>query len=195
VNGIKRKVLLTLCIAGVVGAITGWATFSTFSATTVNSGNVFAAGTVVIGNNAGSALYNVSNKKPGDSVSACIKVTYTGSLDSTVKMYSSSVGALGPYLNLTVTPGTGNVTPPSCTNFSTAQSALYTGTLGSFASTYTSFSNGLTTNPPSATKWVTNDAVVYKFDLTLQDNNAANGGAGGAISTGSHSFTWEAQNQ
>jgi hypothetical protein len=37
---------------------------------------------------------------------------------------------------------------------------------------------------------VTNDAVVYQFTLTLQSANSASG-----ADSGSHTFTWEAQNQ
>ena len=36
---------------------------------------------------------------------------------------------------------------------------------------------------------------VYRITATLQDNNAANGGNGGPLSVGDHSFTFEAQNQ
>ena len=53
-----------------------------------------------------------------------------------------------------------------------------------------SFANGLTDNPLAATKWQTNDAVTYRFRVSVQDNNSAQG-----ASTGTHSFTWEAQNQ
>lgn len=189
----RRKLLLTLIVLGALGSVAGWATFSAFSATTSNTGNSFAAGTVAISDNdAGSAMYSVSNQKPGDSTVACIKVTYTGSLDATVKIYASSIPAFGQYVNLLVETGTGSPTFPGCTGFvADAAPTLYSGTLKAFADTYTSFANGLADNPgAAATKWITNDAVVYRFTLTLQDNNSANGGT-----TGVHSFTWEAQNQ
>lgn len=191
-----KQLLATLTILGAVGVLGGWATFSAFSATTSNAGNSFAAGTVEISDNdAGSYLYQESNKKPGDVVTKCIKVTYTGSLDSSVKLYASAVGAVGEYIDLTVTPGTGSPTFPGCTGFTAdAGGALYTGTLKGFADTYSSYTDGLADNPGSSTAWVTNDAVVYQLTLTLQDNNAANG-VSAALSTGSHSFTWEARNQ
>ena len=44
--------------------------------------------------------------------------------------------------------------------------------------------------PGAQTQWNQNDALVYRFTLTVQDNNAA-----GGLTTGSHSFIWEAQNQ
>jgi hypothetical protein len=194
-----RKALLTVLVVGLAGILVGFGTFSAFSSTTANTGNNFSAGTVQIADNDGGAsvLYNVTNKKPLDSVTNCIKVTYTGSLDATVKLYASAVAAVGSYIDLTVTAGTGNVAfnDPTCANFTPfAGAPLYTGTLKGFADARTDWNSGLPTTPEGATKWITNDAVVYKFVLTLQDNNSANGGAT-ALSTGAHSFTWEARNQ
>ncbi len=42
-----RKTLLSLLLVGALGAVAGIGTFSAFSATTVNAGNTFDAGTVV----------------------------------------------------------------------------------------------------------------------------------------------------
>lgn len=192
----SRKVLITLVLVGLVGAVAGLASFSAFSSATANAANSFAAGTVNIGDNdAGTAMYSVTNQKPGDTLTKCIKVTYTGSLASTVKLYASAVGTVGSYISLTVTPGTGSPTFPGCTGFTAdASGAIYTGTLKGFADTYSSYATGLADNPGAASSWVTNDAVVYQFTLTLQDNNSANGGAT-ALSSGTHSITWEAQNQ
>lgn len=194
-----RQLLLTLLIVGMVGLAT-FATFSAFSSTTENAGNSFAAGTVYISDNdAGSAMYSLSNQKPGTTTSKCIKVTYSGSLDADVKLYTTStIGAVGQYVNLTITPGTQTTSVfPDCTGFvADATGALYSGTLANFASTYGSYAAGLADFPGTlATKWVTNDSVVYRFDVSVQDNNNANGGSSGPLSTGSHTFTWEARNQ
>jgi hypothetical protein len=193
----KTKLLLSVGIVAIVASLGAFATFSAFSSTTSNSGNSFDAGTVYLSDNdAGSALYNVSNKKPGDTAQGCIKLTYTGSLAATVKLYTtSSIGALGPYLDMTVEKGTQTGSPsfPSCSGF-TPDSTIYTGTLANFASTKTSFSNGVSAFPGSQTAWNQNDTLVYRITLTLQDNASANGGAS-PLSSGSHSFTWEAQNQ
>src|SRR2546428_377185 len=116
----SQRILMTVLIIGLVGAIAGYGTFSAFSSTTSNSGNSFSAGTVVISDNdSNSAMYSVSNAKPGDSASACITVTYSGSLAANVKLYTAStIGSLGSHLTLVVTQGTGTVSFGSaCTNF------------------------------------------------------------------------------
>jgi len=194
----SRKILVSAVIIGVLGIIGGASAFSAFSSSTQTS-NTFTAGTVAIGaNDAGSALYSVANQKPGDTTTSCIKVTYTGSLDSDVRLYAPDViGALGPYLTLTITPGTqASSTFPSCTGFTADPAgALYSGTLSAFGAAHSGWNNGVATYPPSATKWVTGDAVVYQFTLSLQDNNAANAGSSPGLTTGTNRFTFEARNK
>jgi hypothetical protein len=200
-NTIKRygrgrtgKILATCAVIGAAGAFAGIATFSAFSSSTTNSGNSFAAGSVTIGDNdAGSAMYVLANQKPGAATDKCIKVTYTGSLDADVRLYTpSAIGALGPYVNLTVTPGTqASSTFPDCTGFvADSGGAIYSGTLAAFATAHNSSANGLLTYPGGATKWVNADAVVYRFSVSLADNDLAQG-----QTTGAHSFVWQAQNQ
>jgi hypothetical protein len=195
----RRKKLLTVLViamtVGVIGMLGGTGVLSAFSSTTSNDGNVFATGTVTISDNdAGSAMYNVSNKKPNDTVQTCIKLTYTGSLAADVHLYTtSSIGALGQYLNLTIDKGTFSGAPafPSCTGFTAdAGGPIYSGTLANFASTKTGFATGVPAYPGSQTQWNQNDTLVYRFTLTVQDNSAAAG-----TTTGTHSFVWEAQNQ
>jgi hypothetical protein len=179
----------TLALAAIVAGTL--ATFGAFSSTTTNPGNSFTAGSVSIGDNdGGTALYNLSNQKPGVLTDKCVRVTYTGTLDSIVHLYASAVTAGGQYVDLAITSGTG--TQANCADFAAdaSGSGVYTGTLKNFADTYTSFATGLADNPLVATKWVTNDAVTYRFRVSVQDNNAAQG-----ATTGTHSFTWETQNQ
>ena len=180
-------------LAGAAGLV-GLGTYSAFSATTANSGNNITAGTVVLGDNdSGSAMYNVTNAKPGDSVQQCIKVNYTGSLASTVKLYTtSSIGALGPYIDVQIRTGSGSPTFPGCTGFTPDASDIYSGTLANFGTTYNSYANGLLdAGPGNNTSWVNGDSVVYRFTLTLQASapDAAQG-----TTTGSHAFTFEARN-
>jgi predicted ribosomally synthesized peptide with SipW-like signal peptide len=192
-----RRLLITVLLVGIAGSVAGTATFSAFSSTTSNSGNSFAAGTVFISDNdAGSALYSVSNAKPTDSSTTCIKVTYTGTLPADVKLYTTStVNALATYVNLTIDKGTvtGNPAFPGCGTF-TSQATIYNGTLSAFVTAKNSYANGVSVYPASQTAWNQNDSLYFRVTVQLQDDNNANGGAS-PLSTGSHAFTWEARNQ
>jgi predicted ribosomally synthesized peptide with SipW-like signal peptide len=192
-----QKLLLSFLLIGVLGGLAGLGVFAAFSSTTSSASNSFSAGTVTISDNdANSALYSVTNKKPGDTVTSCIKVTYTGSLPADVHLYTtSSIGALGQYIDLTVTPGTQAVsTFPSCTGFvADAGGAIYSGTLQNFGTAKNSYANGVVDYPGGvATSWSQNDSVVYQITATLQVGapDTAQG-----LTTGSHSFVWEARNQ
>lgn len=193
----RTKVLRTLGVLAALAALAASGVFSAFSSQTDNPGNVVTAGSVTLADNdGGSALYSLTAAKPGDSTTSCIRVVYNGTLDSTVKLYTpSSIGDLGPYVDLKIEPGT-QATPsfPSCTDFTAdAGAALFDGTLASFAGTHGSYANGLADNPgTSATKWVTDDAVVYRVTATFAAS-APDDAQGD--STGAHSLRWEARNQ
>jgi hypothetical protein len=187
-----RKVLVSLVVIGLVGTVAGLGAYSAFTSTTTNSGNSFASGTVTLtDNDSGAAMYSASNQKPGDLVTQCIKVTYTGSLDADVKLYTpSSIGSLGPYIDMQVRPGSGNPTFPGCSGFTPDAADIYNDTLANFP---TSYAGGiLDAGPGSNTKWVNGDVVVYRFTLTLPSSAPA---AAQGLTTGSHAFTWESRNQ
>lgn len=187
------RVLKSLAAVGAAGALVTAGALSAFSSQADNGGNSFAAGDVTLtDNDAGGALYSVSNGKPGSSQASCIRVAYGGSLDATVKIYTpSTIGSLDQYIDFTIESGT-QATPsfPSCTGF-VSETTLYSGTLANFEATHSSYANGLQDFPgTSATKWVNGDAVVYRVTATLQDNASAQG-----LNTGTHTLRWEAQNQ
>jgi hypothetical protein len=192
----RSKVLRTLLVLGIVACIAGAGVFSAFSSKTDNPGNIITAGTVELeDNDGGTALYAITGAKPGDSKTSCIKVTYKGSLPATVKLFTpSTIGELGPYVNLKVEAGTQTTSVfPNCEGFTPAATPIvYEGTLAAFATEHSTFTNGITTNPGAATKWETNNSVVYKFTATLSSSapEAAQG-----KTTGSHIIRWEAQNQ
>jgi hypothetical protein len=191
----KQKVLLSTLVTGVLCGLTTLGVFGVFSATTQNAGNEISTGTVAISDNdAGSALYNVTGAKPGDTVSRCIHTTYTGSLPANVHVYSTSTpGALAQYVDLTITKGTqaGSVFP-DCTGFAAdTGGVLFNGTLQGFEQNRTSFANGIDTNPGIQTSWLTGNSVVYKVDATLQ---LATPDASQGASSGVHAFVWEARN-
>ena len=174
----------------------GFGAFSAFSSTTTNAGNSFASGTVVLADNdANAAMYQLTNQKPGVTTDKCITVTYTGSLDADVKLYSgSTLGTLGPYVDLTVTRGT-QATPtfPDCAGFvaDAVSPVLFTGTLAGFTAAHSDHDTGLATYPTGLGKWTSAaGTVAYKFSVGVKDDDAAQG-----LATGSHDFVWQARNQ
>jgi hypothetical protein len=196
-----RKALVSTLVIGAVGAVASLGAFSAFSSSSTNSGNEFKAGTVVLGSNDGAQpmFAGVSAVKPGQAITRCIAVAYTGSLTSNVRLYTTdaSIGALGKYVDVTVTPGhwSGSAaTFPGCTNFAPDGAAAYSGTLESFQQNKNSFANGVALSGPATTYWSPGNTVVYEFKYTLQDDNAANSGdASAPVTTGLHSFKFEAQ--
>ena len=185
-----HKISLTVLIAGLVAGVAAMGAFSAFSATTSNDGNSFASGTVAIGDNDGgsTALYTSAGNKPGDSVVSCIRVTYTGSLASSVKLYTPSVITNGAMFNLKVERGTQTSGVfPACGDFS-ATSIAYDAALGSFPTTYGAGLDG----KAAAAAWATSDTIAYRFTVTQNDDPTANAHTA-VTSSGSHDFTWEAR--
>lgn len=196
-----RKILLSVLAVGVVAAAAGVGTFAAFSSSTQNGPNSFAAGTVTIGDDDGTTgtVLSLTAAKPGDTATGCIKVSYTGSLAANVHLYGSVSGALAPYLNLTVTRGTGSSTFPACGSF-TADTAnyfgngagvVYSGLLSAYPSTYAAGivdPQNCGSPPCAAQSWTNPSNHVYKFVVSLANDNNAQGLSASAT------FTWEAQN-
>lgn len=185
----KQKLLMTTLVLGLAAALGGFGVFAAFSNTTSNPGNSFAAGTVTIEDNDGDAALfsNAAKQKPGD-YDRCIQVKYTGSLDATVKLYSSLITGTGSDLNLTINKGTG--TAANCSDFTSSGVVWGPDTLANFRAGHSDFTNGLAVNPGAATKWVTNDQVTFRFRITVPDANSAQGKV-----VDPFTLTWEAQNQ
>ncbi len=185
-----RKILLTVPVLGAAGALAGFGAYSAFTATTTNTGNSFASGTVAVGQHAGSTtLYSGSNKAPSDSTVSCIRVTYTGSLSSQVKLYVSSGITNGTKFTLKIERGSGLSSPDNtmnCTGF-TASSTPFNSTLDQLGTTYGTGLDG----KASAGAWAQNDSVDYRFTISVNDDSTANAHTS-VTGTGSHTFTWEA---
>ena len=192
-----RKLVATLFVLGIVGAFAGVGSYSAFTATTGNTGNSFAAGTVAIeDNDSGTAMLSLANAKPTDSDTSCIKIRYTGSLASSVRLYGSVSGTMTSYMTLTVTRGTdSSPSYDSCSNFTAdatnylglGNGVVYQGALSSFPANYAA--GIVDPHSGSPESWTTNEEHSYRFVVTLNNNNAAQG------TTGNAAFTWEAQNQ
>jgi predicted ribosomally synthesized peptide with SipW-like signal peptide len=196
----RQNGLIALVAVAVSGALVLSATNAAFTATTTNPGNAFAAGTVALADDdAGNALFDLSNLKPGDSTSQCITVSYTGSLGAQLRMYAATTGTgLGADLNLKLTRGT-FATPPGggdCAGF-TADSTdyishgvgvLYDAALGSFPSAWaTGTVDPSVSTFPTAEVWTTNEAHAYQLTVTLPSGTASSEQG----KTASTTFTWE----
>lgn len=182
-----RLVVLAVLLGLLGSGVLVWqSSRAAFTATTSNDTNSWAAGTVSVSDDdSGSAMFTATGLAPGDTASRCVTVTYTGSLASSVKLYttaSSYSGTLGSYLSLVVEQGTGG-SFADCAGF-TSSSTVYSGTLANFASSATGFGTGVGAFAPTGA----GQSSVYRFTYTLADDNAAQGTSGGI------GFTWEAQN-
>jgi hypothetical protein len=174
------------------GIVVSTASYSAFSATTVNPTNNWTAGTVALtDDDANSAMFTATGLKPGSTGSNCITVTSTGSLASAVKLYgtaAATTNAFSSYINISVIQGTGGGFG-SCTGFTplSSGSSLYTGTLLNFGNTYTNYSNGVGTWTPTGTA---SESRVYQITYTVS-STAPNSAQAGTAALG---LTWEAQN-
>jgi hypothetical protein len=194
-----RRALLILALA-LLALAGGSATYAAYVATSANNGDRIEAGSVKLSDNGdGSSMLSLAGAVPGNTTSGCIKVTYDGSLAATVRLHGTTTGTgLDPYLNLTVTRGTYNAPEPafkSCTNFQAdatnyigaGAGVVYSGTLQGYPDDYASgLVDPLAGSPES---WTTAEAHVYKIDVTLQSNFAAQ------TKDATQVFTWEARNQ
>src|SRR5437764_9711898 len=108
----SKRMRLALLLAAIPIGLLGsglfvWqASYSAFTATTTNGANSWSAGTVTISSSPGTAMFTASGLKPGNNGTACVKVTYTGSLAAVVKLYLKNSDlpgtGLGQYLTFKV---------------------------------------------------------------------------------------------
>lgn len=183
-----QKLLLTAAVLCGTVAVAGAGVFAAFTATTTNTGNSITSGTVAIGSSGtGAALYTLPNQGPGSTTQRCMRVTYTGSLPATVKLYRGGTVTNGTAFNLQIERGSGlSGVYPACTGFVSAAS-LYTGALGAFPTTYA-------LGPDArGSAWNQNNTVDYRISVSVVDDPTPNAHAA-PLSSGLHDFTWEARN-
>ena len=148
----------------------GGATLAAYTADTPSSGNRIESGSVDLrDNDSDSALLSLSGAIPGDSDSGCIKVT-RGTYGGPDPGYKSCTGF-----------------QPDATDYIGAGPGIvYDGTLQDYPDDYAT----AVADPPSgAATWTNGEQHVYKLEVTLQANLAAQG------KTATQTFTWEARNQ
>jgi hypothetical protein len=196
----RRGKMALMVVLGLVAAAAGSGTFAAFVATSGNDGDRIESGSVAIDDNDnGSAVVSLSGAEPGALNTGCIKVSFSGSLDSDVRMYGTTSGTgLDQYLELRVTRGSFSPSEPafsSCANFQPdatdyigqGQGIVYDGTLQGYPDNYAA---GIV-DPPSGGPevWSNGESHVYRFEVTLRHNMAAQG------LNATQLFTWEARNQ
>jgi hypothetical protein len=162
------------------------AAYAGFSASTPAAGVPVSTGTVVLGDDdAGAAMFSVSELKPGAVGSRCIAVTSRGSAPALVKLYRTSgttVRALASYLNLTVSAGSGGDSD-SCGAF-VPSGDVYSGTVVNMPNSYATGVGAWQTAGNTA-----GETRTYRISFSLSAS-APVSAADGSVSLG---FTWEAQ--
>jgi hypothetical protein len=187
----SRRVLLGLSVPlgiALSGLFVWQASHAAFTATTLNEGNRWEAGTVVLEDgDAGTAMFDESGLVPGTDGEQCIDVTYRGTVDSEVRLYVAEgdlAGTLGPHLRLTVEIGDGGAFG-DCSGFDPT-STIFDGTLAGLAAAHASFADGA--GPGT---WLplcdSGESRTYRFSYVLEADDGAQGLDAGAR------FTWEAQ--
>lgn len=188
-----HKLLVSTVVVGVMGSLVALGVFGLFSATTQNSGNEISSGTVALGDNdAGSAMFNITGAKPGDTWSRCIKVSYQGSLPALVHLYmQNTTGPLAQYLNLTISQGTQTAsTFPSCTGFTPdATGVIFEGP--AYSPVSGNWEMGLPVAPAGVSTWSAGQSLVFKFAIVL-DPTTPDSQQNSAL--GSSTIVWEARN-
>lgn len=195
----RLRHLGVLGVLALLALAAGGATFAAYTATTRNDSRIEAGSVKLSDNGDGTSLMTMASGVPGNTTSACIKVTFDGSLASTVRLYGTTTGSgLDQYLDLKVTRGTYNPSTPafkSCSNFQAdgtnylgaGNGVIYNGTLQGFPDNYAAGLVDPTSGSPES--WTNGEAHVYRFDVTLQQDFAAQ------TLNATQTFSWEARNQ
>lgn len=201
----RRAVRAVAPVAGLLaaGLLVWQGSYAAFTATTVNPGNAWAAGTVSLtdddggGATAGTAMFSTAATtpagatdtkalKPGDIRINCIKVTNNGTLAGPVKLYVapttfSQTNALGDNIKVTIEEGTGSGAFGSCAGFT--GSAIATSV--NLSAIPTVYGSGY----GSAGNLAVGASRVYRITTTV-DSGAPNSVQGGSAAA---AFQWEIQ--
>jgi hypothetical protein len=189
------RLLVSAAVLTLASVAWSAATWSALNDSSVTPGNTVTAGSVDLSDNdSGGGMLSLGSARPSDTVTGCIRVTYSGTAPAKVRIFGAAGGTgLANYLDLTVTRGT--LSPAaafgSCATFAadttnylgSGNGIIYLGTVAGFPAA----GAGALVDPsaPGAT-WNTGDVHSYRFQATLRNDPAAQG------KTASPSFTWEA---
>lgn len=185
-NGAKRLPGMIIGLLAAAGLV--WqSSNATLSADTRNGSSAFGAGNITLtDDDSGTAMFNATGMMPGDDVTNCIEVTYSGSsyAVTAVKLFGeldTNVGGFADHLDVNIEQGTGGEFG-DCSGF-TPGSTLYTGTLANLATSNHDFATGLTGFTPSS-----GDVTrTYRYTVTLGSDTPNSAMSDSAAAT----FTWE----
>ncbi|MGX5695417.1 TasA family protein [Agromyces soli] len=163
----KKRFLLPLAGLLVAAAVTA-GSGADFISNSVNTANAFGSGTLSQSNSkAGSAIFNFSNLKPGDTVTGKVTITNSGTLASAFKLTEDAVNGFANKSNLTLTITQAGVATPVWSGTFAALTAAGPLDLGTFAA---------------------GEAREYTFSLTMAQS-AGNAEQGKSATA---SYTWNA---
>jgi hypothetical protein len=201
---IERKRHFLRFIAPAVGLLAAgllvWqGSYAAFSATTVDTANAWAAGTLVLTNNGGTATYSAAttatfggtNLKPGSTGTTCLTVKSTDTAAGTLAMYRSALTdsspSLGAQIQLTVTEGVpATDVLANCTGFPTSGTTTVA-TNVPLTSFPTTFGTATGTTPVAAGTVLEAYKVTWTF-VTTGTNPGDTALMGKTVNAG---FTWE----
>ena len=139
-----------------------------FVANSVNTGNAYSTGTLLQTNSkADSAIFNLTNLKPGDTVNGKVTITNSGTLAAAMKLSENAVNGFVTKANLALTiTAAGSATP------------VWSGTLGELTAA----------GPLDLGTFAAGEAREYTFSVTLAQaaTNAEQG------KTATATYTWNA---
>jgi hypothetical protein len=183
------------------GLLVWQGSYAAFSATTVDTNNAWATGSLALTNNGGGAVYSAStsatfggnNLKPGSTGTTCLTVKSVGTSAGTLAMYESSLvdssPSLGAQIQLTITEGVpATDVQANCTGFPVA--GLTTVATNQPLSTFpTTFATATGTTPVATGTVLEAYKVVWNF-VTTGTNPGDTALMGKTATAG---FTWEIQ--
>ncbi|MHC5794661.1 hypothetical protein ACVXZ4_00735 [Lacisediminihabitans sp. FW035] len=192
----RRIAIFTAGPAAIVvaGLLIWQISVAAFTAQTQNVGNSWSTGSVnLTDDDLGAATFQLTNVKPGDTGTNCIKVTSTSSVPGVVKTYIARLGAQGLENNILITVEIGSGGSfGSCTGFVADAVAAPAISIATAAAQSTDYATGIL---PWTTTGVTSGEsktyrVTWKFDVTSMTQSQIDALQGKSVSD---DVVWELQ--
>ncbi len=132
-GGAGLRLLATLAVLALAGGVFTISSLALFTDQATTTGNAFSTGTIDIAATPTSAVVTASNMAPGDQVTATLNIANSGSLELRYSATTTTTeDTLAAAMVLTVKSG---VTTCDDANWATDGTVVYTGVLGTVATT------------------------------------------------------------